>query len=322
VRKLSLGKYYRLQKCSSPQGSLSVLAIDHRTSLLKVLNKQEKMGGEALLADFKIDIVHHVGGAADSILLDPEIGAPACIVGKDLINNKGLIIAIERSGYSGEPTLRENELLQTWNLNKTIRMGADAVKLLVYYHPDAKNASSTEQLISEVSKDCDHHEIPFFLEVLTYSLDPQFNTIPGDERRRVVVDTVKRLSTLGSDVLKVEFPVDIKTNSDQVYWADACRELTEASEIPWILLSASVDYETYCKQVAVACQQGSSGVAVGRAVWKEAIAINTRAERIEFLSSIAYQRMKDVNSFCQNNARPWTDYYKAPEITVKWHEKY
>jgi tagatose 1,6-diphosphate aldolase len=323
VHNLSLGKYYRLQKCSSTQGTLSVLAIDHRTSLEKAIKeKYKEFGDYTSLPDFKTDIVMHVGGAADSILLDPEIGGPKCIASNVLNRKKGLIISLEKSGYSGKSSLRRNELLHGWDLEKTIRMGADAVKLLVYYNPTAKNTSETEQLISKVSESCDKYEIPFFLETLTYSLNPQFDRIPGNERSIIVIETAQRLSQLGADVLKVEFPVDINLTSDRSFWADACRELTKVSQCPWILLSASVDFDTYVEQVTIACQQGCSGVAVGRAVWKEAVQIKSRPERIQFLSTIAYSRMKNINSICQKFSQPWMKYYSAPEIDENWYENY
>ncbi len=323
MRTISIGKYHRLKKCSSPAHSLSVLAIDHRTSLLKAIGKHRPGKiGVAELAEFKLDIIEYIGNAADAILLDPEFGAPAYISAGVPEKNKGLVLSVEKSGYSGNPTLRENDLLSSWNIHKTIRLAADAVKLLVYYHPAAQNKAVTEALIAQVAQECETHEIPFFLEVLTYSLDPKFDKIPGDERRKVVVETARQLSGLGADVLKLEFPADISAFPDHQYWADTCAALTEASLCPWILLSASVDFETYYDQVSIACQKGSSGIAVGRAVWKEAVPMESRSQRIEFLSQTAHTRMEELNLLCQAAARPWTDYYAPPEISEQWHSEY
>jgi tagatose 1,6-diphosphate aldolase len=323
VRTLSFGKYHRLQNCSSLQRTFTVLAIDHRTSLLKAMAKQQKVVESAgLLGNFKLDIVRYLGAVADSVLLDPEIGAPLCISEGIPKYNTGMIISLEKSGYSGNPTSRENALLTGWDVQKSVRMGADAVKLLVYYHPDEKNKAITEDLILQVARDCDVHEIPFFLEPLTYSLNPKFDKIPGEDRKIIIIETARRLSSLGADVLKMEFPVDIETNKDRTYWAMACSELTEASLCPWILLSASVDFDTYFDQVSIACQQGSSGIAVGRAVWKEAISLKSQYRRKEFLTNAAYERMEKLSSLCQKTARPWTSYFSAPEINVKWHENY
>jgi tagatose-1,6-bisphosphate aldolase len=63
------------------------------------------------------------------------------------------------------------------------------------------------------------------------------------------------------------------------------------------LLSASVDFETYLQQVTVACQEGASGVAVGRAVWKEATGFDSE-QRDRFLRTTALPRMERVTALC------------------------
>src|SRR5687768_18184581 len=50
------------------------------------------------------------------------------------------------------------------------------------------------------------------------------------------------------------------------------------------LFRSAVDYETFLRQVIVACNAGASGIAVGRAVWKEAVTMNAE-ERSKFLQT-------------------------------------
>ena len=88
-----------------------------------------------------------------------------------------------------------------------------------------------------------------------------------------------------------------------------------------MVLSAGVSYETYLRQVAVACQAGASGVAVGRAVWKEVVGL-TGPEQADFLQNVAQQRMRRVTALCDALARPWTEFYIPPEIGVDWYERY
>ena len=75
-----------------------------------------------------------------------------------------------------------------------------------------------------------------------------------------MVETAKHLIPLGVDVLKAEFPLDI-TETDQKVWAEACAEISAASIVPWILLSAAVDHEVFLQQVVIACHAGASGIA-------------------------------------------------------------
>lgn len=72
---------------------------------------------------------------------------------------------------------------------------------------------------------------------------------------------------LGSDILKVEFPIESSTSSDEALWADACAELDEASPVPWPLLSAREPFETFKSQLRIACEAGCSGFLAGRATW-------------------------------------------------------
>ena len=102
---------------------------------------------------------------------------------------------------------------------------------------------------------------------------------------------------------------------------EACQEVSSASIVPWILLSAAVDYETYLRQVTVACQAGASGIAVGRAVWKEAVNLDGE-ERIEFLRTTARQRISRLSSSCNALAKPWTAFYSAPQLDSQWYVDY
>ena len=193
----------------------------------------------------------------------------------------GLLVAVEASGYSGDPADRHSGILPGWGVEKIRRMGASAVKLLVYYHPNAAIAAEMESFTAEVVAECAAADIPIFLEILTYSPDPTVRKLPAAQVRPVVIEGARRLVGPGVDVLKVEFPLDVSAEPDERVWAEACEELSAASRAPWVLLSASVNYETFLRQVTTACRAGASGVAVGRAVWREATGLQgSGAQRV------------------------------------------
>jgi len=62
---------------------------------------------------------------------------------------------------------------------------------------------------------------------------------------------------------------------------------------------SAADFETYLHQVAIACG-GGLGIAVGRAVWQEAVRLETAA-RLPFLFNTARQRLERL----QRCAPPW-----------------
>ncbi|NTW37952.1 MAG: FtsX-like permease family protein, partial [Syntrophobacteraceae bacterium] len=74
----------------------------------------------------------------------------------------------------------------------------------------------------------------------------------------------------------------------------------------WILLSAAVDYDTYLRQVKAACQAGASGVAVGRAVWRETTELPV-GERQHFLDHTAFDRMRRITALVDALAKPWIE---------------
>ena len=310
---LSTGKVRRLQQCATDRGVFSILAVDHRQSLRRALDPDAPgaVPDRALVA-FKQGVAAALAPVASAVLLDPEYGAAQAIDAGALPGATGLIIALERTGYSGDPAARVNELLPGWDAGRAVRMGASGVKLLVYYHPDSPTAPQAEALVQQVAASCAEVELPFFLEPLTYSLDPAQPRLPSQERRRVVVETARRLTGIpGVDVLKAQFPLDIGAIPDEAEWLPACRELTGASRVPWVLLSAGVDFETYLRQVVAAASAGASGVAVGRAVWREAAEVPPEA-RSAFLSTVARERMARVTALCQAVARPWTAVLSQP----------
>lgn len=313
--KITIGKYRGLQQISSPRGTFTALALDHRQNLRKA---NPAFNEDAHLSGFKLDVAASLASAATAVLLDPEYSAAQAVSSGSLPGNIGLVAAVEATGYTGEATARESRILPGWSVEKAKRMGASAIKLLVYYHPDSLTASETEEFVGQVSDDCKQYDLAIMLEPLSYSLDEN-KKLSSEEKRHVVVETARRLTPLGADVLKAEFPLDI-TETDQTIWKQACQEISVASIAPWILLSAAVDYETFARQVVVACNAGASGIAVGRAVWKEAVTMNKK-QQTEFLRTTARDRITRLTCLCHALAKPWTDFYKV-EAPFDWYQTY
>jgi tagatose-1,6-bisphosphate aldolase len=134
--------------------------------------------------------------------------------------------------------------------------------------------------------------------------------VPNKERRRVVIESARRLVPFGIDVLKAEFPLNVKESQDRAEWADACAELSSVCPVPWVLLSAGVDFETYLAQVEVACEAGASGILCGRTVWMETTQLD-ELERMRFLQTTASDRFRRLATLVSESARPYTDFYPA-----------
>jgi tagatose-1,6-bisphosphate aldolase len=319
----TIGKLRGVQQCTSLHGTFTCLALDHRQNLRRALNPQDPDSvPDSVLTKFKLEVTAALAGEATAVLLDPEYSAAQAVAAGVIPKNAGLVVAVEATGYTGDPAARQSRILPGWSVEKAKRMGASMIKLLIYYHPDAPTAAEIEEFTQQVADDCKKHDLGVMLEPLSYPLDPNEKKLNSDEKRYVVVETTRKLTPLGVDVLKAEFPLDT-ANTDESAWATACAEVSAASVVPWILLSAAVDFETYLRQVTVACNAGASGIAVGRAVWKEAVAMEPD-DRDEFLQTIARERLSRLTALCNALAKPWQDFYPNLEQSVPegWYAQY
>jgi tagatose 1,6-diphosphate aldolase len=320
----ALGARRGLEACASPRGTFAVLALDHRQNLRRELRPADP---ESVtydeMVDFKRAAVRALATVATGTLLDPEIGAAQSIADGSLPARAGLIVALEATGFEGPPTARVSRILDGWSVEKAKRMGASAAKLLVYYHPDAVNAADQERLVADVAADCRALDLALFVEPLSFSI-VEGQTLAGEARRRVVVETARRLTAIGADILKAEFPYD-PSITDRVLWREACAELDEASAVPWVLLSGGVDEATFEAQVSTACDAGASGVLVGRSVWAEAATMEPAA-RDAFLATTGRERLGRLADLVESVGRPWHDrpsrLTSAPTPGDGWYREY
>lgn len=303
---MRFGTLRGLDACASDKGKFSILALDHRNNLRRMLGPDDPSAVTyEQMVDVKRAIVRAVSGTASGVLLDPEVGAAPVISEGSLGHGAGLLVAVEATGYEGPATARVSRVQAGWSVGQIKRLGADAVKLLLYYNPDAPNAEDQERLLIEIAEACADADIPLFLETLGFSVDGANSRLTDEDRRDVVVRTARRLTALGGDVLKCEFPYDASV-TDRTRWKEACAEIEESSSIPWAILSAGVDDATFEAQAEIACSAGASGVLVGRSVWKESVTM-VGAERDAWLASEGVARMRRLVDIVEAEGRPWRE---------------
>jgi tagatose 1,6-diphosphate aldolase len=318
-RTLTLGKRRGLSHCAASDGTFTIVALDHRQAIKSVFAGCADPYAAAV--GFKREVVSALAPVSSAFLLDPSIGAGPLLADGSLPGACGLIVCVEASGYAGPAHARLSRLPQDWDVARVKRMGASAVKLLVYYHPQSPTAGSIRELVCEVSEAAQVCDLPLFLEILTYSADPERKALPPAERLEVILRAAEDLTRLGGDVLKAEFPLDVKAEPDERLWERACLELTRASAVPWVLLSAGVDFDVFCRQSEAACKAGASGILAGRAIWKEALQV-PESQRRAFLETVGRQRMQALGEICRRYAVPYTQYLQAQSLDEDWPVAY
>ena len=316
---LTPGRYRGLKSTSSAHHVFNILAFDQRGSYRKMLPTGSSVEDAVQI---KQEVVVTLSDHVSAVLLDNTYGIPSAM---HMRGGCGLMLSLEESGYSGDSTYRKLIFDDAWTVGKIKLMGGTAVKLLAYYHPGSGAlAEEIEEVIAGVIAECHRHDLPLFLEPMSYSLDASFSKESAafaETRPQVVIETARRLSKLKPDVLKLEMPHDAAYHSDQDAWRAACEQVSEVSSVPWVLLSAGVDFATFAEQTRIACAAGACGWLAGRAIWKESV-VMTPAERTTFLRGTAIERTQRLNEIAEKHARKWTDFYAPPAGEAGWHKSY
>ncbi|MCD6567433.1 MAG: tagatose 1,6-diphosphate aldolase [Dehalococcoidia bacterium] len=322
MRKLSTGKLRGLQQLANNKGIMTMCALDHRGSLKKMLSgdNSQEVSYQAMV-DFKLDLCRILGLHASAILLDPIYGAAQAVSVGVLPKSTGLLVSMEESGYSGDSGERITTLVPDWSVHKIKKMGASAAKLLLYYRPDASVASRQLDMVRQLADDCLAEDIPLVVEPVSYRINEEKEDFAG-MKPELVIETAKQITSLPIDLLKAEFPADPEYQQDKGKWLELCHKLDEASAVPWVILSAGVNYDIFCQQVETACRAGASGFLGGRALWQEATRISSRKARASFLETIVVERLTNLTGLANAHGAPWHTRFEACEVDENWHRSY
>ena len=324
---LSDGKIKYLNALSNDKGVIAAAAMDQRGSLRKSIAAAKGVPQDQItddmMSEFKVVVSKILTQHASAILLDPEFGLPAA---KARARNSGLLLAYEESGYDNTQPGRLPDLLPHLSVKRIKDLGADAVKILIYYSPfDKPDVNDIKHaFVERIGAECEFHQIPFFLEFVGY--DPAGGDEKGLEYAKkkpdVVIGSMEEFGKpqYNVDVLKVEVPVNAEfVEGSSVYKGQAAQSRKEALDLyrkaasvarkPFIYLSAGVGNAQFVESLHLAAEAGTdySGVLCGRATWKEGIPVYAKqgAKALEdWLSDKGVKNIAAVNEAIQS-AKPW-----------------
>src|ERR1017187_10928930 len=329
---LSAGKLKHMKALSNSAGVIAAAAMDQRGSLKKSIATAKGVPQEQvtdqMMEEFKIAVSRILTPHASAILLDPEWGLPAA---EARAKNAGLLLAYENTGYDNTQPGRLPDLLPHLSVKRLKEdMGADAVKILIYYTPfdDPQVNDIKHAFIERIGAECENYEIPFFLEFVGY--DPQGGDEKGFEyakkKPEIVTKSMEEFSKpqYKVDVLKVEVPINAGyVEGSSVFKGQAAYTRAEAldhfrhaasvAKKPFIYLSAGVSNAQFIESLNMAAESGTdySGVLCGRATWKDGMPIYaTQGLKAleDWLSTEGVKNIEAVNA-ATKTAKPW--YLKA-----------
>jgi tagatose 1,6-diphosphate aldolase len=273
-----------LQQLTTDGGRLAIVASDQRQSLVKLRDRGGLSASAEELRRLKSDIVAALAPEATGVLLDPEYSLPALIDDGVVPRDTGILVAVERSGPRESNGLRVAEVLLA--PGDVRRLGGTAAKLLVYVRPDREDADGPNgRLVAGLVGACAAADLLLVVEVLTYRLDDEDTA--GYERRKpeLIREAAVLVESCGAKVLKLESPGN----------GESCGRVTDALSVPWAVLSAGVDHETFVGTLREALAGGASGFIAGRSLWKEAVLLEP-VERREFLLGEGRRRLAELTA--------------------------
>src|SRR3989440_13051155 len=132
--RLSSGKRKRLEAVSDSRGVIAALAIDQRDALRSLFSAEMKIEKPSVpheqLEKFKSIVVRVLSPHASAVLLEPEYGLRAAV---QRAPSAGLLMAYEVSGFDLAVPSRLPRLLEHWSVRRLGDVGAQCVKVLLYY---------------------------------------------------------------------------------------------------------------------------------------------------------------------------------------------
>ncbi len=334
--KISAAKCAHMQALTTDRGIIGAAAMDQRGSLKKAIGNGKGIAPtdvtDEMMSEFKQSVSKALTPHASAILLDPVWGMPGARARSE---NAGLLLSYEESGYDNTQPGRMATLLADISARRLGELGANAVKVLLYYTPfesaainDVKHA-----LIERIGDECKAHDLPFFLEFVGY--DPEGGNEKGLEfaprKPEVVAESMREFSKdrYGVDVLKVEVPVNMKFVKEsrgcqgqaaytKTEALDHFRAAAAAARRPFIYLSAGVSHDVFLESLEWAAESGAkfSGVLCGRATWQEAIPLYCEhgvPALDDWLMGQGVANIGCINERLEASATPWHEFYGASD---------
>ena len=268
------GKLRGLQKVTSADGFFLTCALDHGDDYRELIDPDLNKVPYERTVESKLRLIETLSPHVSSFLLDPEYAAAHAILSGKLSRDTGLMVCVEEEGgYLGTGSRGETRYRKNWDAAKIKKMGGDMCKLLWFFRPDGPIDQVQRDIVATLVKDCAEVSLPLVVEPIWNPLEGENPSQDSWQDRRAdgVVESAVIACELGADMLKLEFPGRVGTEEQQHASAERCRRISEAVNIPWVILSAGVDYDAFRLQVRLACEGGASGFVAGRSIWRDAV---------------------------------------------------
>jgi len=301
------GKIRGFQRLTTDDGFFITCAIDHGDDYRELIDADLGKVPYERTVKSKLQLIEALAGSVSSYLLDPEYAAVHSILTGKLPRDIGLMVCVEEEGgYAGTGPKGETMFRKNWDPAKIKRIGADMCKLLWYFRPDGKIRDKQEKTVSDLAELCADVSLPLVVEPIWNALDGEDSASEAWQEARAdgIVESGRMADGLGADMLKLEFPGRVGTERQREDSRGRCREISEKTDVPWVILSAGVDFADFRTQLKIACENGASGFVAGRSIWRDAVLDHGSGSSGKGLS-LARSRLNDLAAITRKHGRPY-----------------
>lgn len=297
--RMTTAEYRGYQQICGANGRMMVVACDQRGAMRQILAstpEERARIDENKLGDVKSDIVAYLANSASCVLLDPVCAVPRVIDEGVLGRDTALLIGLDASGWDVDAKgYRLSKLVPGVDARRVRELGGTGGKLMVYLRPDRPEANTHNiRIIRDCVADFAKEDLLLVVEILTYAFDGEDEAAYKAKFGELIEGCARIALDNGSKVLKLPFPGS----------AASCRAISDmAGDVPWAVLSAGVDHNTFLGQVETAMRNGASGVIAGRALWKDCISLDRKVEQ-DRLANIATPRLREIQKILEAFAAP------------------
>lgn len=329
---MQLGKTRGLRRMATPAGHFTMVALDQRPPLVQLIAARRSIAaadvGFADMVAIKRLLGQALGAQASALLLDPNYAFPAAL--RALPAHTGLVVTLEDHRFRDTPGGRLSHSIADWSVEKIKRAGADGVKLLAWYRPDAapEVLAHQQDYVRSIGAQCRRLDIALVLELLVYPFAPGAQrsddyTEASDKLPELVLASLREFARpeYGVDLFKLESPLPGATLPARdgaaaqlaaQRWFDQMGAICSAARIPWVMLSAGVTPAQFLRVMEYAYAGGAHGFLAGRAFWWQALQsfpdLAQCAQRLERESCAA---LADLKALTLRAANAWHADYRA-----------
>jgi tagatose 1,6-diphosphate aldolase len=321
------GKLRSFQRVTSADGYFLICALDHLSDFQELLDNDVSRVTYQQTGAAKNELIRALSDQCSAFLLDARYGLAQAIASRALPGSIGLMASVEDEDYKPPTATRATRFRENWGTRQMKMLGVDVCKLLWFFRPDSSVADHQREVIRHLVEECTALSLPLVVEPIWYPLEGEDPKSDAWRERRVsgIIESAREANTLGTDMLKVEFPGYVDSDAGKASALEACLQLNSSVDVPWVILSAGVNYDSFKTQVEIACNAGASGFLAGRSIWRDA-ASTKDPELREKAGLDAADRLAELANITRACGKPFNPQLEGEDLTQAfpefWYEKW